>query len=749
MSGTAPKDTVASAPVERRGICVIGRTGFQSGIGTVTAAAAELLSRRYDVSIYEPRAPAADGGSAVELPSGRVVPLVSRPDDFAVYFFTDVLWNGFSDTNYQSVPEGGFRIAHMAYDSDILPEEWVRILNERFDLALFSSEYLLGVAAASGVTIPTAFLPIGLDLEPMLARRYRAPMPNVTRFGTISAFHTRKGLDLLVEAFLREFGGDPSAELVIHSNLAFGDVYARVKSLMVSAGATNVHVQNSDLSVEAKNDLIDSFDVYVNVSVGEGYSIGPREALALGKSLVLSNIAAHEDMQGLPGVFAIEPIGYQPAVYPEIENRIMGRQSLLDVASIQKSLRLAKGFASSPEIATTSAVRRRRAGAFSFTTLESEYAAFVDPDSAWAAKLAAASHTEEVDVATSTLTDDLVDPIAATAAVPRARAFAGRHGTKLGARKIVVPAHDGGFFSVFNTYFTHLVWGTIDNEAALVLPDWRAEGVIERAKGEPVVSYCYGKPYDGNVWLKMFEPVFDLSADELNDPERLYAGAELPEPPFNHVREPNLTYVNAHNLYTAHDFYRFRKQYNTVLDRHVRLVPEYRSEIDTFVNDQISGRFTIGVHVKHPSHAVEQVGGAMADRFAYVTRVRDELARRGINPSDEGWAVFVATDQERVTQLFHEEFGNHVVAFNDVVRSSSETDDEFDLLSDDEKLQDGHQLQHQMAANTKNWSHRLAWEVWRDAEALAASDVVIHAVSNVATAVAYMNPNNEMRYFAG
>ncbi|MBO9578712.1 MAG: hypothetical protein J7480_08110, partial [Microbacteriaceae bacterium] len=63
-----------------------------------------------------------------------------------------------------------------------------------------------------------------------------------------------------------------------------------------------------------------------------------------------------------------------------------------------------------------------------------------------------------------------------------------------------------------------------------------------------------------------------------------------------------------------------------------------------------------------------------------------------------------------------------------------------------EQASEGWQLQHLRAADPRSWSPRLAWEVWRDAEAMAAGDVLIHAVSNVATAASYLGPDTRMVY---
>jgi hypothetical protein len=96
--------------------------------------------------------------------------------------------------------------------------------------------------------------------------------------------------------------------------------------------------------------------------------------------------------------------------------------------------------------------------------------------------------------------------------------------------------------------------------------------------------------------------------------------------------------------------------------------------------------------------------------------------------------------------LFQQEFGDHVIRFADVERIPTETDAQFDQLPADQKAVNGHQLQHLMAADFSRWSPRLAWEVIRDAQVMASADVLLHAVSNVATAASFLGPDVDMRF---
>ena len=312
-----------------------------------------------------------------------------------------------------------------------------------------------------------------------------------------------------------------------------------------------------------------------------------------------------------------------------------------------------------------------------------------------------------------------------------------------GPRRQVCAAHDGGFFSVFNTYMSHLVWQQREHRCHAVLPDWDAERFLGRLEA-PVLSFCYGQPGDGNLWTKLFLPLFGATDTEMNDEAFLWRHAELPADRHNEAREPLMTYVRAYKLYLSPDFAAFRRQYHRVFDRHVRLRPEHQAEIDRFAAANLITPILIAAHVRHPSHTVEQPTGQIAGTEIYIEQVRAAVRRRGGDPDGPGWTVFIATDQDRVLHRFREAFGNRAVFFPDARRTRADEDAAFDALTSAERSQDGHQLQHLVAAERTGWSWRMAWEVVRDATVMARCQTLLHVVSNVSTAVAYMNPDIEM-----
>ncbi len=266
-----------------------------------------------------------------------------------------------------------------------------------------------------------------------------------------------------------------------------------------------------------------------------------------------------------------------PARYPEIDNRIFGRQQRVSVAGLREGLQASVLFARSDKFAPTARARRQRAADFSFSKLSIEYAHLIDPDAERTRLGAAAVRSDSVwhpaEIA------DLV------------RRELGSNGSEPQPREmIVVPAHDGGFFSVFNVYMSHLVWSLQDDRCHAVVPDWDQTRLVDRPDSSERTSFCYGKFSDGNIWTHLFEPVFGCTAEQMNDEEFLYNGSRPPRMHFNADREPLLTYYHAHDLYRSPDFARFRRQYHEAYRRHIRMHADIVESVDALLDTQVGSR---------------------------------------------------------------------------------------------------------------------------------------------------------------
>ena len=604
-------------------ICVLGRLDFETGYGRHTLAALELLSRHFPVVFAPSRG--EHPSTAIHLPSGRRVEIAEPTARYGGYFYCDVPWNGFDDFRELSIPSEAFRVAHLAWDSDILPPAWVDKLNSHFDLCLFTSSYLVEVARRSGVTVDLGTMPVGLDLGDLLEVKLRKRDRPTVVFGSLSAFHPRKNLRRLILAFTEEFATGEDVVLKLHSGLKISDEYNKIQSILELASDSRIVLSDGNLTERDKNLFLRTFDIYVNVSAGEGYSIGPREALSLGMPAVVSDIPAHFDLIDLPGVTPVASSGPCPAVYPEISNQTYGSQHLIAIDDIRKALRRAYMEVTNRKIDDTQRIRRDHSAQFDFQNMSDSYRRVFNDTPTVRCE-------EQILLSTERPLTQLQG------------SKVGRRGSRVGAQRLVVPVHDAGFFSIFNVFMANLVWSSRDESIDLIIPDWRAGPLLDRLEEKNPKSYCYSQPNQGNLWNLLYEPLYDLSPEEMNSDEFLTENAVSPSTNFAEDKEPLLTYTNAYHLYRQSWFPRFRQQYHEMFRRHVRLLPEFREQIDRLLPDPESEVFRISAHVRHPSHAMEQPGGRLAGVDEYASRIREILAEKKIEEKSDEWELFLATD---------------------------------------------------------------------------------------------------------
>lgn len=707
-------------------VCIIGRCRFDGGIGQHSLAFLSLLSRAYSVCIL-PTEPEFRGKKCITLPSGESIPIF-QGGSVAATIFVDVFINSSLDRRLDLVPKSDLKLAFVVFDSDCLPESWVLSLNSRFDGVLVPSQGLVAVLERSGATIPIQVLPLALDLGTLLVTPFRRAPHDFTRFGCLSAFHPRKGHRQLIEAFAIAFGNNSDAELVIRSNYNVGCHFEELCRFAENLRLKNVKLICENLDNKGKDDFLESIDVYVSASAGEGYGIGPREALALGKSLVLSAVGGHLDLSGTPGVTLVPASARIPALYPEIDGQYYGSQYQVDVEVLAEKLIDAHAFAHTESARCTSGDRKRKASEFSYFGLKASYFSIMNPRE-W--EFRRNDNYVKMNPVLSGLIENRIGPFVSRFKEPSRRVALG---------------HDGGFFSVFNAYLSHLVWGLHDDKARLVLPDWDIGRIMSGRNISSMTSFCYGRPEDGNVWSKIFMPPFGLSEDLLNDVDFLYGHSKKVNNIFNEDKEPLLTYVNAFELYRSTWFGRWRAQYNRVFREHIHFVPELQSKIDGIKKSIFDGRLMIGAHVRHASHALEQPGSIIPTFESYIREIRSAVKRRNIQESSDDWGVFLATDQESVIHEFQKEFGDKVKFVPGMRRLTAEENSEYATLPPERKLEEGFQVQHRVASAPSKWSSDMAWEILTDSMLLASSDVVIHVTSNVSTAVSFMNPDSEMVY---
>jgi glycosyltransferase involved in cell wall biosynthesis len=182
------------------------------------------------------------------------------------------------------------RLAYSMCEMTRISAHWVKILNNNFDGVLVPDPFLVDVYKNSGVKIPVFVLPLGINLHAYLTSPLKKAQKNPFVFANFSACLSRKNTLKLVQAFAQAFGNNPKVQLYLSWRLAWEKDYrSQIFSEIKKLGLNNVIVSEQCLNPAdyAKRWL--HVDCYISLSKGEGFSIQPRESMALGIPTIVTN----------------------------------------------------------------------------------------------------------------------------------------------------------------------------------------------------------------------------------------------------------------------------------------------------------------------------------------------------------------------------------------------------------------------------------------------------------------------------
>jgi glycosyltransferase involved in cell wall biosynthesis len=225
------------------------------------------------------------------ITDSKTLDILNKPfDKFGkVSFWTYILGLNENILQVHQKIDSDFKIAYSMFESDAIPKLWVQILNKYYDILIVPDKWLINVYKSSGVKIPIFVLPLGI----MLPEKISPSIKNdIFTFGMTGGFWERKNHIKTMEAFHAVFKDNPKVKLKIHGR--FGPFKNNVLDAYHKLGSpSNIEIISHVLETNDYNQLMESIDCYVFISKGEGFSITPREAIALSKPCILSKNTAH------------------------------------------------------------------------------------------------------------------------------------------------------------------------------------------------------------------------------------------------------------------------------------------------------------------------------------------------------------------------------------------------------------------------------------------------------------------------
>ncbi len=213
-----------------------------------------------------------------------------------------------------------------------LPQDWVDALNLPEVKQIWTiSEFCKTLIEESGVKTPVKVIYLGLNKAFHKKEVNIFPRDESFKFLNVCAPHCigkrdRKGLDILISAFKKEFGDDLDVKLILKINAIYADnVYRQLGKqfnlnkylgLLLPKGAStcNISIITAYFSAEDLNNLYNSVECGVFPSRGEGLGMPIAEMMKIGKPVICTEYSAHTEfsMKNLQcSIKGMWPLDYQ------------------------------------------------------------------------------------------------------------------------------------------------------------------------------------------------------------------------------------------------------------------------------------------------------------------------------------------------------------------------------------------------------------------------------------------------------
>jgi glycosyltransferase involved in cell wall biosynthesis len=194
--------------------------------------------------------------------------------------------------------DGLTKILSFAWEESAFPDEWVQSFNRHLDGVVVVSRFVKKVLIDAGVQVPIEVIGNGIDQVSRNERKkYQGNLGRGFRFLHISSGFPRKGVDVLLQSYTREFTSRDPVTLVIKT---FPNPHNPIVELIRCCRAKNadcpdIVLINEDLPSAIIQDLYRQCHALVAPSRGEGFGLPMAEAMAIGIPVITTRAGGQAD----------------------------------------------------------------------------------------------------------------------------------------------------------------------------------------------------------------------------------------------------------------------------------------------------------------------------------------------------------------------------------------------------------------------------------------------------------------------
>tara|TARA_Y100000034_G_scaffold131467_1_gene192263 strand:+ start:14 stop:1390 length:1377 start_codon:yes stop_codon:yes gene_type:complete len=205
--------------------------------------------------------------------------------------------------SFSQVSTGNYNILYTTIESATVPDQFVeatKLYNEVWVVSDFCKEVLEKYDIGRSIFVLPDSLNTRLYTENGDELNFRPPLNNFV-FVSVFNWSYRKGYDVLLKAYLKEFNGEEPVSLLIFSRFNNNRkqdkvIHEQVKNYVKEFGGDNpphIAMSSQTLPEYMMPNLYRSCDVFVLLSRGEGYMLPAAESSLCGLPVISTNFGGH------------------------------------------------------------------------------------------------------------------------------------------------------------------------------------------------------------------------------------------------------------------------------------------------------------------------------------------------------------------------------------------------------------------------------------------------------------------------
>jgi len=233
------------------------------------------------------------------------------------------------------IPQDMHNVICTMVESRNIPSGFLHSCNQHYEFCMTPSEYYKNQLIADGFSKQAVSVPIGINdsfinqktlnvFKPSFCVFSKKPapvQPEGFKFLSLFKWNFRKGPDVLIKSFLKDFSVKDNVSLLIFSREleqqanqgSFGYIYGEIEKLYqenANEDSPPIYFCDNLIPKEYMTDVYSMGDCFVLPSRGEGLCLPALEASAMGLPIGVTNITAFKDYCTPENSYSIEPDEY-------------------------------------------------------------------------------------------------------------------------------------------------------------------------------------------------------------------------------------------------------------------------------------------------------------------------------------------------------------------------------------------------------------------------------------------------------